>query len=303
MFICFGDIVLFMAKPKLSYNPDDISETTYLKISKSSFVLYNMCPRKYWWNYIALPDVRPPASEAMLRGSAIHKAMEPLIIAPTDPKMIKLGDKSAIKQGFGADIGYGVMKELLADLESKIGKWEMLQAEIKITIHDERKGVYLVGAMDGLLRAENGDIILVELKTGNFNDGKLSRTRRELAFYTYMLEHTEYPRPTHFLYIAPDATNEKMLNKLSGQKKKTVGFGLVQGMYVLEPISLRTINSFMKVYDRTVDLLKEQKFPFKWNDYFCTQYCDYVVQCEPEMMGLCEDPTLDDISLGNIVSE
>ena len=291
MFIYFGCVVYNMANPRLTYNPADTDDKTSLKISKSSFVLYNMCPRKYWWNYIALPDVRPPPSEAMLRGSAIHKAMEPLIVAPSDPKAIKAGDKSATKQGFGNDSGYGVMKDLLADLESKVGKWEMLQAEIKITIHDERMGVYLVGAMDGLIRTESGDVILVELKTGNFNDGKLSRTRRELAFYTYMLEHTEYPRPTHFLYIAPDATNEKMLNKLSGQKKKIVGFGLVQGMYVLEPISLRTINSFMKAYEKTVTALKEQVFPIKWNDYFCTQYCDYVVQCEPETMGLCEDPT------------
>jgi len=176
-------------------------------------------------------------------------------------------------------------------LEEKIGKYELLMAEQKITVYDERLDVYLVGAMDGLLRTEDGKIVLVELKTGNFNSGKMSRTRRELAFYTYMLEFTEYPRPTHFLYIAPDATDAKLLTTLEGQKKKVVGTGLTQGIFAMEPLSLRTVNAFMKAYEKTVGELKAKDFPIKWNDYFCTQYCDYVIQCEPETVGLCEDPT------------
>ncbi len=279
--------------PKLTYNPKELDRE--LKMSKSSFVLFNMCPRKYWWNYIALPDLRPPPTEAMRRGSAIHKAMEPIIEAPKNTKKIKKADASIVKEGFGGDFGYEIMKELLSDLEDKIGPWELLQAEMKMTVKDERKDIWLVGAIDGLLRTEDGKVILVELKTGNMNDGKLSRTRRELAFYTYMLNMIdEWPMPTHFLYIAPDAANEKTLDKLMKQKKKVVGCGITQGMYVLEPISVRTVNAFLKVYNKTVDSLKAQEYPINWNDYFCTQYCDYVVQCEPETHGLCPDPTIEE---------
>jgi hypothetical protein len=279
------------ATPKLTYNPNE--EGRELKMSKSSFVLYNMCPRKYWWNYIALPDMRPPPTREMVRGSAVHKAMEPLIEAPKNKQKIKKADKTIVEEGFGGDFGYDVMKELLSDLEDQIGPWKLLQAEMKMTVYDERKDIWLVGAIDGLLETEDGEkVILVELKTGNMNDGKLSRTRRELAYYTYMLNLIgDWPMPTHFLYIAPDAINEKTLNKLMKQKKKVVGCGLTQGMYVMEPISLRTVNAFMKVYDTTVDSLKTREWPMKWNDYFCTQYCDYVVQCEPEELGLCPDPT------------
>lgn len=284
--------------PKLTYNPlelDDGDENApQLKMSKSSFVLYNMCPRKYWWNYIGLPDVRPPPSEAMVRGSAIHKAMEPLIHAPSDEKMIALGNLSAEVQGISDDLGFKMTKELLVELEEKIGPWELLQAEVKMTVYDERMDIWLVGAIDGLIQTieDKPKVILVELKTGNFNDGKLSRTRRELAYYTHMMHLIgDWPTPTHFLYIAPDATNEKTLMKLMGQKKKVVGSGLTQGMFMLEPISLRTINAFMRVYEKTVGELKQREWPMKWNDYFCTQYCDYVVQCEPEWAGLAFDPT------------
>tara|TARA_R100001509_G_scaffold117264_1_gene71974 strand:- start:2201 stop:2863 length:663 start_codon:yes stop_codon:yes gene_type:complete len=217
--------------------------------------------------------------------------MEPLIVAPNDPVVREETIKVAVEEKVNEDDGYLVMGDLLSMLEEKIGKYKLLMAEQKITVYDERLDVYLVGAMDGLLETEDGKIVLVELKTGNFNSGKMSRTRRELAFYTYMLEFTEFPRPTHFLYIAPDATDEKLLATLEGQKKKVVGTGLTQGMFVMEPLSLRTVNAFMKAYEKTVADLKNKDFPIKWNDYFCTQYCDYVIQCEPETMGLAEDPT------------
>lgn len=279
-----------MTQP-LTYNPHEIDEDTFLKISKSSFMLYNQCPRKYWWNYIGLPDVRPPPSDAMIRGSKIHRVMEPLIVAPNDPKVQKETIKVAKEEDVDKDMGFAVMSDLLVMLEEKIGKYKLLMAEQKITVYDERLDVYLLGAMDGLLQTEDGKIVLVELKTGNFTSGKMSRTRRELAFYTYMLEYTDFPRPTHFLYIAPDATDAKLLTTLEGQKKKVVGTGLTQGLFVMEPLSLRTVNAFMKAYEKTVADLKSKDFPIKWNDYFCTQYCDYVIQCEPETVGLCEDPT------------
>ncbi len=274
-----------------TYNPHEVNEDVSLKISKSSFMLYNQCPRKYWWRFVGLPDIRPPRTESMIRGTKIHKVMEPLIVAPNDPVVREETIKVAVEEKVNEDDGYLVMGDLLSMLEEKIGKYKLLMAEQKITVYDERLDVYLVGAMDGLLETEDGKIVLVELKTGNFNSGKMSRTRRELAFYTYMLEFTEFPRPTHFLYIAPDATDEKLLATLEGQKKKVVGTGLTQGMFVMEPLSLRTVNAFMKAYEKTVADLKNKDFPIKWNDYFCTQYCDYVIQCEPETMGLAEDPT------------
>ena len=283
-------------RPKLTYNPNetDDGDIHAPQLSKSSFMQYNMCPRKFWWSYIGLPDVKPPASEAMLRGSAIHKSMEPLVFGPNDARQIKEANEIAADEKCD-DSGFEVMKDLLSELEDTIGPWKVLSAEVKLTVYDERKDIWLVGAMDGLIQTEDGNVILVELKSGNFNDGKLSRTRRELAFYTYLINLIgDYPMPTHFLYVAPDATNEKFLTKIMAQKKKIVGAGLAHGMFMLEAISLRTINSFMKVYDATVDSIKEANFPIKWNDYFCTQYCDYVVQCEPEMMGLCEDPTSTD---------
>lgn len=278
---------------KLTYNPSECDHDTMLKMSKSSFMLYNQCPRKYWWNYIALPDIRPPPTEAMVRGTQIHKTMETLIYDPTDEKTVSETVKIADEEGVKDDDGFNVMLELMVDLESQIGKYEVLSSEIKLTVYDETKDIWLVGAMDGLIQTEDGKVILVELKTGNFSDSKLSRTRLELCFYAYMIERTPLPRPTHFLYIAPDACNEKTLNKLMNQKRKLVGMGLTQGLWMLEKISLRSLNTFVKKYNNAVFCLKNADFPLKWNEFYCSQYCDYMIQCEPEMNGVIPDPTIE----------
>ena len=55
-----------------SYNPN-ISDI--LRVSKSSYMTYLMCPRQFYWRYVAdIPS--PPPTEAAIRGSIIHAAME-----------------------------------------------------------------------------------------------------------------------------------------------------------------------------------------------------------------------------------
>ena len=46
-----------------------------LRVSKSSYMTYKMCPRQYFWRYVADIPQSPP-SEAMIRGVAIHNVME-----------------------------------------------------------------------------------------------------------------------------------------------------------------------------------------------------------------------------------
>ena len=58
------------------------------------------------------------------------------------------------------------------------------------------------------------ELIIVELKTGNMNPSKLSRTRKELVFYRRMLEQAGMDEVSHFLYIAPDCTDDRMLDEV-----------------------------------------------------------------------------------------
>ena len=46
-----------------------------LRISKSSLMTYMMCPRQYYWRYVADIPRAPPTEEA-IRGGQIHEVME-----------------------------------------------------------------------------------------------------------------------------------------------------------------------------------------------------------------------------------
>ena len=46
-----------------------------LRVSKSSLMTYMMCPRQFYWRYVADIPRAPPTEEA-IRGGQIHEVME-----------------------------------------------------------------------------------------------------------------------------------------------------------------------------------------------------------------------------------
>ena len=132
--------------------------------------------------------------------------------------------------------------------------------------------------------------MIVELKTGNMNSSKLSRTRKELAFYRRLLILSGRYKPeeiTHYVLIAPDCADEKLATGLLGQKrnKRDIYLGNTTGIAIVEPISTRSINGMEKDLARAIEGIKNHDFPTKWNDYFCTEWCDYHLACETELTG------------------
>lgn len=280
-----------------TYNPNEVdNEETFLRMSKSSYMLYQRCPRKYWWRYVALPDAPFPRTPEMIRGTDIHTILEPLV----ETNDVASAAEKAAELGLAEDNGFFSAIEVFQALEEQVGPWECIVAETKLKVFDPINQCVLTGAFDGLIMFENGDVALVEIKTGNFSDFKHNNTRKELAFYQYMLslmqldEANELPMATHFLYIAPDAANEKYAEKVEAVKSKTVGFGAAQGMFVLERINKRTITAFTKKFSQVIHGLRTSEWPIKWDDYSCPQWCDFNTQCEPEMHGLIPDPTEED---------
>ena len=81
--------------------------------------------------------------------------------------------------------------------------------------------VYLVGFIDAVMTAPGDGLCLTEVKTGNFNAGKLGRTRKELAYYAFILDLLG-EEATHFAYIAPDATDEKLFLAESNKRNKFI---------------------------------------------------------------------------------
>ena len=267
-----------------SYNPTD--NKPILRISKSSLMGYMKCPRQFYWGYVA--DIpRPPPSEQMIRGTHIHTVMEVGLLEGPDMML-----PTAVEQGVDEDEGVDSLNLLLHQIAHDIGGFEVVEAEVKHEVFEEFDGheIVWVGLIDGVLRHPDGGLILVELKTGNMNMGKLGRTRKELVYYTRLLRKLGYDEVTHFLYVTPDYEipddgNDKLL--LEGNKRgKTMWVGPERGFALLEPMLERSYNSFEESLYDTIDSLTSHQWPMKWNDYFCPMWCDFSLNCEAELNGI-----------------
>lgn len=275
-----------------SYNPLDLSNENYeaLRVSKSSLMTYKMCPRQFYWRYVA--DIpRPPATEEMIRGTKIHSVMEAGLLEGSESVM-----RVAEEEGVADDEGVDSLNLLLHQIAYDLGGFDVVEAEIKHEVHENFNGHDLVwvGLIDGVLRnPQTGGLILVELKTGNMSMSKLGRTRKELVYYTRLLRLLGYEEEvTHFLYVTPDYEipedgDDRLL--LEGNKRgKTMWVGAEKGFALLEPFLERSYNAFEESLYETIDSLTSHQWPMKWNDYFCPMWCDFSLNCEAELNGITE---------------
>ncbi|QDP49824.1 MAG: hypothetical protein GOVbin1511_34 [Prokaryotic dsDNA virus sp.] len=270
-----------------SYKPDG----EILRVSKSSYMTYSMCPRQFYWRYVA--DVpSPPPSEAAIRGTIVHSAMEHGILGEPEDM-----ERYLIAEGMEEDRGAKNLASLIHSIASDLGSFDVVEAEVKHQVYEEfttQSGmtpIIWVGMIDGVLRHPQGGLIVVELKTGKMNMGKLGRTRKEMVFYTRMLKKMGYDEVTHFLYLTPDyevVEGDKLLNEYK-KRGKTMWLGENGGYALLEPVTTRSINAFEQGLYDTIDSLKLQDFHMNWNEYFCPVWCDFHLNCESELTGSIEE--------------
>ena len=276
-------------KDKSSYRPGG----EILRVSKSSFMTYKMCPRQFYWRYVA--DVpSPPPTEAAIRGSLIHGAMEHGILGePADM------ERYLIAEGLEDDDGAVALSSLLHSVAVGLGVFDVVEAEVKHEVYEElefedfKLPVLWVGMVDGVLRHPQGGLILVELKTGKMNMGKLGRTRKELVYYARMLKLLGYDEITHFLYLCPDFVQEEhdpnyALMPEKAKRGKTMWLGEDNGLALLEPVNTRSINAFENNLYHTIESLNSQDYPMNWNEFFCPLWCDFHLNCEVELTGVGE---------------
>jgi len=269
-------------KANSSYDPTEKGKL--LKLSKSSFMTYSKCARQFWWQKVLLKDMRMPATPEMERGTRIHTALETIYdnwegqstLAPLIPI-------EAHEAGV----------DELVNLEQQrielwgIDKFKPVEYEEYRAVYDAERDVVLVGLIDAILEHPDGGLCIYELKTGNMNDGKLSRTRRELCYYAHMLRLMGEKRPiTHFAYIAPDADNLDFVMKMVNDNKRQVLLGEEKGILIVEKVNGRSDKAFIKALDKAVEGLKAHENPMSWSDYFCPQWCDFSPQCENELTGV-----------------
>ena len=299
-----------------SYNPNDVDENTLLRVSKSSFIGYAKCPRRYWWDKIALPDVVTPSSPEAERGRAIHAVMEDGLTSATmnlsadiaSDYMFDLDmNKAAAEHEVEGDVGVTALADILGAVAEAWDGLEIVEMEVKHEVPyafahpwvDEEGetqqtdySVVLVGMIDAVFRMPDGSICIVELKTGSANEGKLSRTRKELAYYRMLYHAVHGEQATHFLTIFPDATDPNFLTKMMNKRNTEVFMGTTQGLAVLEKVGTRTVSSMFTTLHNSIHGIMTHEWPIKWNEYFCTQWCDYHLSCSEQMLGVSEDVTM-----------
>ena len=286
-----------------SYNPYECIGDTKLRVSKSSFMSARQCPRRYWWNKVALPDVRLPETEFQIKGTIVHKGVEDLY--NTDNSIIEdfyNFDETDIRGLLPVATEYDDCFDEIAVMETqRLASWGPdfflpIEAEMKKTVYDPEHDVVMVGMWDGLMKHPDGGLCIMELKTGDLSTGKLSRVRRELCFYTRMLRllgyEEKYGPVTHMMLISSDCTNDKTATTLMSSKRKEVFLGDEKGITVIEKLGKRSHTAFEKDYARTIETIRSLTWEPNWSEYFCANYCDFYLSCDEELHGAGENPTL-----------
>ena len=271
-----------------TYDPTKLTADMKLRISKSSFMSARQCRRRYWWNKVMFPDVRLPPTEAMIRGNQLHDILENVYESyDGETDVVPLFPLENAVQ-------YDDTIFTLANLEQqRLDAWGVehfkpISFEEKMSVYDEEHDVVMVGAWDGLLKHPDGGLCLVELKTGNMSTGKLSRVRKELCFYARMINLLGLweEEITHIMVCSSNCTNDRTAQTLLKSKNKEVFLGdNGQGLTVIEKLSKRSINSFEKEYAKVIQDLKAKDWSPNWSDYFCAEYCDFMVSCDDELHG------------------
>jgi RecB family exonuclease len=278
-----------------------------IRLSKSAFMTYLGCPRKYWWSNVA--EIRSPQNHYMVHGTAVHRALENMYgrwTKDSDESLRALMDidwenqsphQPHLSWNKDQQETYLNSVEAMAQLEQiRLDKWTdehfaPVEFEVKHTVKHPLHNFILVGMIDGVHRHPDGGLVITELKTGKATKSKLSKTRKELCYYKYMLELLGWEGAVYFYYLFPECTNTQLFHELDGKNGVEVWLGDLQGMAVLEKVASRSVNAMHKSLNSTCEGINDALWDMKWNDYFCTEWCEFNMSCESQMLGIDDDPT------------
>lgn len=288
-------------------NPIKASNNDWpVRLSKSQFMTYISCPRKYWWSNVA--EIRGPSTHFMVHGTAVHRALENLYGLWKEEGddftdlMTKDWEDGSVHQphlDWNPDqqgIYTGSVESLQELEQERLRRWgaehfEPVEFEVKHTVKHPDYNFVLVGKIDGVHRHPDGGLVITELKTGKATKAKLSKTRKELCYYRYMLSLLGWEEATYFYYLFPECTNLDLYHELDGKKDTEVWLGSTQGMAVLEKVSKRSVSAMHKSLNQACEGINDDLWDMKWNDYFCSEWCDFNLSCESQLLGIDGDPT------------
>lgn len=278
-----------------------------VRLSKSQFMTYVSCPRRYWWSNVA--ELRTPATHFMVHGTGVHRALENLYGLWSQDSEV---DFSLLMQKDWEDESvhnpqvewdeekrdiYDRSIEAMIELEEeRMRRWGKehfapVEFEIKHAVKHPEHNFVLVGKIDGVHRHPDGGLVITELKTGKATKSKLTKTRKELCYYRYMLSLLGWDEAVYFYYLFPECSNIDLYHELDTKKDTEVWLGTTQGMAVLEKVGKRSVSAMHKSLNKTCEGIKNNSWDIKWSDYFCSEWCDFNLSCESQLLGIEGDPT------------
>lgn len=261
-----------------------------IRISKSTLDTYsNWCSQQMWLGKVC--HTEPLDRDYLVIGDNVHNAQEEFyenLVCDT-PRMEKA---IAVAKDGDEKTAFRLLKEMYpvaegdyADREEALQNWmihndvarlkhcaepdDFLPAgneldldaivEVDVPEHGIVK-VHLRGIIDRIFKDENGDLILMELKTGKFNPKYTPpKMKGEMAYYTYLLDESD--------------------SDLGDVKWWAWRFPKAEHWDVL-PAAKRTITAMKKRMGRLVKSYLEQDFPVVSDrqEYKCS-HCDFMQFC------------------------
>jgi CRISPR/Cas system-associated exonuclease Cas4 (RecB family) len=171
-------------------------------ITKSSYMTYKYCNMKYYWQYVKGLEWAP-ATHIMQMGTDVHTAWDSIItkfvptmdtdlryleaifegmIDPVPPKIDPLHMKHICEME--ANRVRACIKMGKPELYVPISCEKMYQASIEINGHP----VVIKGKPDGVFLEDDGKLLVVEIKGGEFKTYKLGLAQSECVFYKLLIE-------------------------------------------------------------------------------------------------------------------
>lgn len=209
---------------------DDDGNMLKLRISKSSLNAHGWCPYQYKANYIY--RLSQEENEDMVRGTNVHSIVEYFWDAVIDVKdeaieLLEVGKPREARRLLKSVIPNPPMPYLLGEEEvidtwfewqwnrfkithgynwAAVGNEVSAHATFDVEVDDMIVPVHLRGFIDTIFPDGEGGFVLMELKTGKWNQKKAKSMREEMQFYRLMLEEgnfMKYLPVTHWAWEFP----------------------------------------------------------------------------------------------------
>ena len=280
------------------WNPENYTEDEanwdihpILKMTKSSVMSYDWCPKKYFYSYpLRLPQ---DTTDAMTKGTVIHNAYENFFDIYDVEKASTLTKSDLVTYNMGlfpVDEWGGEQYWTSANFEAKrfldlkqedklenflpVGNEVRLDAKFMIARNQNPKFpltrdyiVHLQGIIDRLF-VEDGGLLPMELKTGGWKDYKTTGMRKESAFYKLLIEHCD----DQLLIDAGIDPEMKVTNW---------GWWYPESNYIyVEPVKQTSTSALLKLMAKVIWSYEQSNFAGKYFYKTCA-HCSYF--------GICDD--------------